>query len=264
MTYLELKEKLLDTKNIVFIQESIQEHKEDLRISQRDEILDCIDDYENIGKEIKDIFKRIEAFNFEKLKGNIIENKKTLLDLLIRLHLSNQMEEILSEAINSKSLDTFSSENIIQLRKNYNSLNAYKTLNFRLKNKGIKPINNELINHTINEIPNLISFIEKEPNKFTEENKHEHIFSYNGFVLFEYIERNHISKEKGRYEDISFYFRKMKESKFIHSNITEFIEWFSLEYNDDIGKVKTLEQTSNPSILKHYSTSLDWFYNYKK
>lgn len=93
---------------------------------------------------------------------------------------------------------------------------------------------------------------------------HKHIFLNNGFELFEYILETYITEKgkKGRFTDISFYYWKMVQSKFIHQKPESFKRWFFETYDkEDIGKMKTLAQcnTVDKKRDKHYSNSLEWF-----
>lgn len=94
--------------------------------------------------------------------------------------------------------------------------------------------------------------------------KNDHIFSNNGFELFEYILETYITAKgkKGRFTDISFYYWKMTEDKFIHRKPEYFKSWFFETYDkEDIGKMKTLLQcnTADKKRDKHYSSALEWF-----
>lgn len=107
-----------------------------------------------------------------------------------------------------------------------------------------------------NYVNHLISSKTKQDNSI---NKYEHIFSNNGFELFEYILQNHISKETGRYEDLSYYYRRLYTDKYIHQKSTPFKEWFEETYNEYFTKIKTEIATKNPQRLNNYSTALEWF-----
>ena len=92
--------------------------------------------------------------------------------------------------------------------------------------------------------------------------KHEHIFSNNGFVLFEYILKEYVKTKRGRLSDIHFFYRSMYNNKpqYIQQRPERFKEWFFENYNnEDLGKIKTLNEVSNPDRIKHYSNALDWF-----
>jgi hypothetical protein len=94
--------------------------------------------------------------------------------------------------------------------------------------------------------------------------QHENIFSNNGFLLFEYLMSNHIRPKgtKGRFADISDYYRKMFDSEiqYIHQRPEVFSKWFYNTYDkEDIGKIKTATNLKGIDRDKHYSTALDWF-----
>ena len=91
------------------------------------------------------------------------------------------------------------------------------------------------------------------------ENKHPNMFVNDSFKLFEYILNNHITENKGRFNDISFYYRKMYNDNYIIQKPYPFVEWFTKLYNVESFQIKTLNTIQNPNRLKHYSNSLDWF-----
>ena len=89
--------------------------------------------------------------------------------------------------------------------------------------------------------------------------KHEKIFCNNGFVLFDYILTNHIAENRGRINDISYYYWKMYNDNYIIQKPFVFVEWFMSLYEVENFQIKTLESIRNPNRLKNYSNSLDWF-----
>lgn len=91
------------------------------------------------------------------------------------------------------------------------------------------------------------------------ENKHPNMFINGSFKLFEYILNNHITENRGRINDISFYYWKMYNDNYIIQKPYPFVEWFTKLYNVESFQIKTLNTTQNPNRLKHYSNSLDWF-----
>lgn len=91
------------------------------------------------------------------------------------------------------------------------------------------------------------------------ENKHPNMFINDSFKLFEYILNNHITENRGRINDISFYYWKMYNDNYIIQKPFPFVEWFTKLYNVESFQIKTLNTTQNPNRLKHYSNSLDWF-----
>lgn len=98
-----------------------------------------------------------------------------------------------------------------------------------------------------------------------EYNRHNNIFSNNGFELFSYILENYITKNKGRYADISYYYWRMYKDKpkLIHQRPESFKKWFCQTYQEDFEKIRTLIEVTDQkgNRNKHYSTSLDWFNN---
>lgn len=93
-------------------------------------------------------------------------------------------------------------------------------------------------------------------------NKHEHIFSNNGFILFEYILNKFVSQNRGRKTDIAFYYWSMynDKRKYIHQRPEQFKKWFFDTYdNEDLGQLKTYENAKNKNRLIMYSTALEWF-----
>lgn len=90
-------------------------------------------------------------------------------------------------------------------------------------------------------------------------NKHDNIFSNNGFVLFEYILKNFINSDKGRYEDLSYYYRRLFQDKYIHQKSAPFKEWFEDNYDESFSKIKTEYQTKKPQRFNNYLIALEWF-----
>jgi hypothetical protein len=91
------------------------------------------------------------------------------------------------------------------------------------------------------------------------ENKHPTMFVNGGYKLFEYILNNHIAVNRGRINDISFYYWKMYNDKLIIQKPYPFVEWFMDLYAVENFQIKTLKTVQNTNRLKHYSNSLDWF-----
>lgn len=97
--------------------------------------------------------------------------------------------------------------------------------------------------------------------------KHEHIFSNNGFILFEHILNNYVKSGRGRKSDIAFFYWKMFNDKnhFIHQRPESFKNWFFSTYNnEDLGKLKTYDMVKNPNRIKDYSTAIEWFKTHNK
>lgn len=112
------------------------------------------------------------------------------------------------------------------------------------------------------ELDNYIdSLINKQENQTITNNKHENIFSNNGFVLFEHILKEYVKTKRGRLRDIHFFYWSMYNNnpQYIHQRPERFKEWFFNTYKEDLGQIKTYTNTNNPDRLKHYSNALDWF-----
>lgn len=106
---------------------------------------------------------------------------------------------------------------------------------------------------------NRVEFEVKPKTKAVTENLHPTMFINDSFKLFEYILENHVSQNRGRINDISFYYWKMYNDNLIIQKPFPFQEWFSKNYSEVIGKIQTLKAVSNTDRLKHYSTSLEWY-----
>jgi hypothetical protein len=111
---------------------------------------------------------------------------------------------------------------------------------------------------------NSVEFETKPQTNPAPENLHPTMFINDSFKLFEYILANHVTLNRGRINDISFYYWKMYNDKFIIQKPFPFQDWFSENYSEVIGKIQTLESVSNPDRLKHYSTSLNWYKTVKQ
>lgn len=125
--------------------------------------------------------------------------------------------------------------------------------------------NEQLFKNVTLSFTKIIDFLELQklnPSPTTKTNpKHENIFSNNGFVLFEYI-LNEYFKPKGmlgRYEDLSYYYRRLFEDEFIHQKSEPFKVWFIEKYEDEFSKIKTKDQVQTPQRNKDYSNALNWF-----
>lgn len=93
--------------------------------------------------------------------------------------------------------------------------------------------------------------------------KHIDIFRENGYKLFKHILEEYIAKKgvKGRYSDLSYFYRVLYEDGYIHAQIVPFTEWFNLKYQENIDKIKMIYQVENKDRIKHYSNALAWFRN---
>lgn len=116
--------------------------------------------------------------------------------------------------------------------------------------------------------PKIISFLETKKNKLeselkTEDNKHENIFSNNGFKLFDYILDTFIKPKgvTGRQSDLICYHRKMYDNnpQYIHKKPTDFFNWFDKEYSETSGQLVTFDRVKTDQREKDYSSALEWF-----
>lgn len=111
--------------------------------------------------------------------------------------------------------------------------------------------------------------LEKQITKEDITQRHENVFSNNGFILFNHILNNYVrpKDKRGRFSDIGFYYWKMynSEIQYIHQKPEVFKKWFLDNYeNEDIGKIKTLTNLKNASRNIHYTTALEWFKHQNK
>ena len=70
--------------------------------------------------------------------------------------------------------------------------------------------------------------------------RHENIFSNNGFEFFEHLlKNNHIRLKgtRGHDSDVSFFYRVMFKDKYIHAKSEEFRTWYNIEYTCNITKI---------------------------
>jgi hypothetical protein len=115
---------------------------------------------------------------------------------------------------------------------------------------------------TLRQIDNYINGIIENSINGKQNTKHEHIFSNNGFILFEYILNKFVGQNRGRKTDIAFYYWSMynDKKKYIHQRPEQFKKWFFDTYNnEDLGQLKTYDNAKNKNRLINYSTALDWF-----
>ena len=92
--------------------------------------------------------------------------------------------------------------------------------------------------------------------------KHDNIFSNNGFEFFEYLlEKNHIPNKNsyGRVASISFFYRVMLEDKYIHAPVEEFKTWFNKKYNDSITKIQVKTTVADDNRIDIYEKTKVWF-----
>lgn len=111
----------------------------------------------------------------------------------------------------------------------------------------------------------LKKYIQKLINNSTNKySSHENIFSNNGFILFEHLLNQYVEPKgiKGRLSDIHYFYWKMYNNtpQLIHQRPEPFKKWFFENYEqEDLGKIKTLDQVKNSNREKHFSNALDWF-----
>jgi len=144
-------------------------------------------------------------------------------------------------------LDTFEYEDTICVKLDEN---AIKKIDLLIKKD--EEIKNKKFNDRIEQNPTPIENLNP---------KHENIFCNNGFILFEYILNEYVKPKGilGRYEDISYYYRRLFEDKFIHQKSEPFRVWFIEKYDDEFTKIKTIYQVAPLQRNKDYSNALDWF-----
>jgi hypothetical protein len=99
------------------------------------------------------------------------------------------------------------------------------------------------------------------------EQKNDDIFCNNGFDFFEYLlDENYIRSKgvKGRYADISFFYRKMKVDKYIRAGIDEFRLWFIGKYTEEFSKILISDNPADIDRKKDYDKAKkDWINNQK-
>lgn len=91
--------------------------------------------------------------------------------------------------------------------------------------------------------------------------QHNHIFYNGGFKLFEYLLSNFVTDGRGRKSDIAYFYWRLynDDRKFIHARPEPFKEWFSTQYQEDIGKLKSLDVIKNPNRDNALSNALKWW-----
>lgn len=95
--------------------------------------------------------------------------------------------------------------------------------------------------------------------------KHDHIFANNGFVLFKYIMENYVPFIRGWQSNLSYYYWRLFEDKFVHQRPERFKDWFVNDYQKDsaqkhfINKIKTKNQVKNPNRQTNYKLALKYY-----
>lgn len=184
------------------------------------------------------IFKHIDNDTLQNI--NFIGKIKTLMEIAERQNISDFDKLQFGEDINKKDLNIKTPDT-----KEFN----------KLKNCVINIFHRRFDDFLEEQLNNELSKIEDKSNT----NKHENIFCNNGFELFEYLLEYYISKRRGKYEDISYFYRRLFKDNYIHQKPTPFKEWYNELFNEDIEKIKTTKQSENENRIKHYQLSLDWF-----
>lgn len=87
------------------------------------------------------------------------------------------------------------------------------------------------------------------------QNMHLEVFTVNGFKLFDYLMKNHLTSTQQ--SDISFFFRMMERDGLIHGKQKLFKDFLMKEYPDlePMGKIKLLVDVKSDWRQKAYSTA---------
>lgn len=93
--------------------------------------------------------------------------------------------------------------------------------------------------------------------EFQNENAYPEIFLKNGFRLFDYLMKNHLSSGKGYQSDIAFFYRRMVHDNFIHAKQQSFKDFLEKAYPEiePMGKLKLLIDVSSERREQIYSSS---------
>ncbi|MGI0105665.1 hypothetical protein [Salinimicrobium sp. WS361] len=88
---------------------------------------------------------------------------------------------------------------------------------------------------------------------------HSHIFAHNGFKLFQYLLKNSTFKNS-RQSDIAYFYWRMynEEEKYIHVRPERFKDWFFKEYQEILGKLKTLDLVESTDRNNAYLDAIEW------
>jgi hypothetical protein len=94
-------------------------------------------------------------------------------------------------------------------------------------------------------------------------NLHSHVFANNGFVLFEHILSKYVSEGRGRKSDVAYYYWRMfqDDMKYIHRRPEAFKDWFFEQYQEDLGKLKTLAEVRNRQRDNNYAEAWAWHHS---
>jgi hypothetical protein len=94
---------------------------------------------------------------------------------------------------------------------------------------------------------------------FDESHLHLHIFRENGFRLFDYLMKNHLSSGLGWQSDVSFFYRMMKKrDELIHGSQKLFKEFLAKEYDlpEPMGKFKLWNGINTEKRNQIYSSAM--------
>lgn len=117
----------------------------------------------------------------------------------------------------------------------------------------------------IYDLKNLITNLINQQTKPTNNPKHDHIFANKGFELFEYIIENYVPFTRGWQSNLSYYYWRLYEDKFVHQRPEKFKDWFENDYQKDnpkvklINKIKTINQVKNPNRETNYKLALKYY-----
>lgn len=223
--------------------------------------------YESLYSQIDFQFREHELTEVQKQSLNFIKESKKEVERYLHLLFSRTYDEI---------DDIKNIEDLISYLDNLNDFDEKIETLLKLKYKLIE--SNELENEDnetfiyqcnleLEKFKELKGFYANENEPIVQVGKiekHENIFSNNGFVLFEHILNEYVKPlgKRGRLSDIHFFYWSMFNNKpqLIHQRPERFKEWFSKNYdNEDLGKIKTYVQVQDSDRKKHYSNALDWF-----
>jgi hypothetical protein len=93
---------------------------------------------------------------------------------------------------------------------------------------------------------------------FAEANDKLHVFKPNGFRLFDFLIKNHLSSRRGWQTDVAFFFRMMKEKdKLIHGSQKSFLQFLEDEYDlpEPMGKFKLWNDIKDERRIKIYTSA---------
>jgi len=97
--------------------------------------------------------------------------------------------------------------------------------------------------------------------------KHTHIFSNDGFRLFEYLLKEHTPAKRGRTMTIHYYYHQLKKRKYLLVKHQPFLDWFNTTYQEKeepIYDTKREADTKNTFRTdKHFTGLLELFKQHK-